>query len=175
MRLARQVFDNMKPSDLRLSPIAIALGAVAIAGAAAWLLRRSAPASTWADPAAAALPAAAEAWQDVWEEAPNSFSFEPELESEQDREVSARPMGRNAGFRAPDDYDALSPEDLGAAFLAGATDTALEEAPSSTAEIAGFQVFKREVPFADSDELADADELADSEDAERVAFADERG
>lgn len=140
-------------------PVAFALGAVAIAGAAAWLLRRSGPVPELADRTIASPPAIAEEWEDL---PPSSFSFEADMES--DEPVDARPIGRNTGFHGPDDHDALSPEELGAAFLAGATDTALEGPPSSTSEIAGFQIYHR---------AALADESSNSD--EPIEVADERG
>jgi hypothetical protein len=145
----------------RFHPVAFFLGAVAIAGAAAWLLRRSGPAPGLVDRAITAPPAVSEAWEDL---PPSSFSFEADLES--DEPVDARPVGRNAGFHSPDDRDALSPEELGAAFLAGATDTALDEPPSSTSEIAGFRMYHR---------AALADEASDSDNDEPVDATDERG
>jgi hypothetical protein len=53
-----------------------------------------------------------------------------------------------------EDYESIDPEDLGAAFLAGATDTPLEPEPRSTAELAGFQIFESEAeePGAGDDE-----------------------
>lgn len=145
----------MKPSVAsHFYPVAFALSAVAVAGAAAWLLRRSGPAPELVDSAIAAVPAITEEWEDL---PPTSFSFEADLET--DEPVDARPAGRNAGFHSPDDHDALSPEELGAAFLAGATDTALEGPPSSTSEIAGFQIFHRAVLAAD--ESDDTDEPVD--------------
>src|SRR5690349_18998092 len=124
-----------RPIVSHLPLVALALGAVAVAGAAVWLLRRSSPAPELAEPRATTVPTLSEEWEEL---APSSLSFGAELDS--DDRVNARPVGRNAGFQTPDDYDAFSPEELGAAFLAGATDTALEEAPGSTSEISGFQI-----------------------------------
>ena len=139
-----------------LRPLPLVAGAACAAGIAAWLWHRHNQAPAPVESAAAAIP---ERTDELEESPPDSFSFEPEREST--RALSARPSGRNAGYQTPDEYDALAPEELGAAFLAGATDTALDEPPSSTAELSGFQIFDRDAPdYQPDDELAD-EELAE--------------
>jgi hypothetical protein len=150
-----------RPIASHFYPVAFALGAVAVASAAAWLLRRSGPAPELVDRPIAAVPVLSgeiseEDWQDL---PPSSLSFE---EARDSQPVDARPARQNVGLQSPDDYDALSPEELGAAFLAGAT--ALEEPPSATSEIAGFRIFHG---------AALADESDDNDD--RVDVPDERG
>jgi hypothetical protein len=139
----------------RLRPLAFVAGAVCAAGIAVWLSRRHGQGSA----ESAADAAASDFDTDELEDSPpNSYTFEAEPNST--RVLSARPSGRNAGYHTPDDYGALSPEELGAAFLAGATDTALDEPPSSTAELSGFQVFDRDTAEYQPDDELPEDELA---------------
>lgn len=101
-----------------------------------WLVRRSG--ENQKTPEVASAPSVGE----NFEESPSSYSFEPAAPPTEG--VTARPSERPTGISSPDDYDSLSPDDLGAAFLAGATDTSLDEPPSSTAELSGFQIYERD-------------------------------
>lgn len=143
-----------RSSFARLRGLAwLASGAVVASATVLWLVRRTA--ENHAPPEPASVPLSV---REDWEEPPNSFSFEPaEAPSEG---VTARPSARPTGISSPDDYDSLSPDDLGAAFLAGATDTSLDEPPSSTAELSGFQIYEADGvrdgnPSAEDDELAE--------------------
>lgn len=119
-------------------------GAAVVAATVTWWLRRSAEPRVAVEP----LPAVTEGVRP--RALPPTWS-RLETEPESSPRISARPSVRHDSPSSPDDYDALSPEDLGAAFLAGATDTALDEPPSSIAEIQGFRIFDRE----ESDEAPD--------------------
>jgi hypothetical protein len=60
-----------------------------------------------------------------------------------DRDVSARPQAHAHRFASADDYDAVSPEELGTAFLARATESVSDvegDDLNDLAEIPGFQV-----------------------------------
>jgi hypothetical protein len=140
----------------RLRPLAFVAGAVCAAGIAVWLSRRHDRASA---ESATDLASSDFDTDELEDSPPNSYTFEAEPQST--RVLSAQPSGRNAGYHTPDDYGALSPEELGAAFLAGATDTALDEPPSSTADLSGFQIFDRDVAEYQSDEELPEDELAE--------------
>lgn len=118
-----------------------------------WLVRRAVENQVPLEPASAPVRVS-----DDWEEPPNSFSFEPaEAPTEG---VTARPSARPSAISSPDDYDSLSPDDLGAAFLAGATDTSLDEPPSSTAELSGFQIYEAD-GARDGSLSAEEDDLAE--------------
>jgi hypothetical protein len=69
-----------------------------------------------------------------------SSGFEPSWSSE--RHLTARPRETYALSESADDYDALSPEELGVAFLVGATEGVSDAPPDSTAEMVGFQIFE---------------------------------
>jgi hypothetical protein len=129
----------------------VAGGAAMVAATLAWLLRRSAVSRAMREP----LPAARH-------RPPLPHWSRIESEPERLPQVSARPSVRHDSPSSPDDYDALSPEDLGAAFLAGATDTAIEDPPSSIAELQGFRVFEREESFDDETDDAIEDPLVRS-------------
>jgi hypothetical protein len=121
--------------------LALALGGVAVVGlAAAWYARRSA---FLAGPATSAPLLHAEeplaVAEYAFEPSPDSFTLEAEPPSESN--LTARPKSHSLGILSHDDSDALLPEELGQAFLAGATDTALDEPPRSTAEASGFRLF----------------------------------
>lgn len=118
----------------------VAGGAAVVAATVTWLLRRSAESHATSAPAT-----------------PDWHRLEPEPDPLP--QVSARPSVRHGSPSSPDDYDALSPEDLGAAFLAGATDTALDEPPSSIAELQGFRIFEREEPVDDATDDSSDDAL----------------
>jgi len=77
---------------------------------------------------------------DSFEPSPDSFTVEAVPPSESN--LTARPKSHSLGILPHDDYEALLPEELGEAFLAGATDTPLDEPPRSTAEASGFQIFE---------------------------------
>lgn len=125
-----------------LKVVAIAVGGVAAAAlATAWVARRSGISAPGI--AAAPAPIATEpslTIDEAFEPSPDSFTFEAEPASE--ATFTARPKGHTLGILSHDDYDAFEPEELGAAFLAAATDTALDEPPRSTADVSGFQVFE---------------------------------
>jgi hypothetical protein len=128
-----------RPHAISIQSIALVLGGFVVAGTAVgWLIRRFGAVAEPLQPP----PTNASALLELPEEpAPSSFSFEPEPASQS--HWSAQPAARRPGIVSLDDYEAFDPEELGAAFLAGATDTALDEPPASTEELAGFQVFER--------------------------------
>ncbi len=134
----------------RIRTVALVAGGAAVAAATiAWLVRRSAES-----------PAARELRPGAGHRAPPPHWSRVEAQPEELPQVTARPSVHLESPSSPDDYDALSPEDLGAAFLAGATDTALEEPPSSIEELQGFRIFEREEPVEgepdeDSDDAID--------------------
>lgn len=142
-------------SFARLRPIAFAAGAVFAAALTVWLVRRAGPPIPDVTMAVADLPYD----EDLEDFPPSSYTFEADVEPDSFR-VSAQPAERIAAYQLLDDYGALSPEELGAAFLAGATDTTVEEPPSSTADASGFQIFDHRVPEYQSDEAIDDAELA---------------
>jgi hypothetical protein len=140
---------------MNLRPLAFAAGALGAATLTAWLLRRA------GQPTPDAAMAVAELGfdEESEESPPSSYAFEADVEPDSLR-ISAQPAERIASSHLLDDNGALSPEELGAAFLAGATDTAVDEPPSSTADASGFQIFDQRVPEYQSDEAIDEAELA---------------
>jgi hypothetical protein len=146
MHFAHHAPDMTRSNTSTVAKLAIAIGGVALASAAvvAWWRRSSAPVAD-ADAAQPVKAASVSLFEDA---APDSFSFEADLPPEP--QLSARPTTRGRNVPSPDDYDAFSPEDLGALFLAGATDTALDEPPASTAEVSGFQIFEPGSPNDDT-------------------------
>lgn len=133
----------------RFRDVALVAGGAAMAAATvAWLLRRSAESRETSESRPPAIAEGARHHLPV--PLPHSARIEPE--AERLPQVSARPSVGHESPSSPDDYDSLSPEDLGAAFLAGATDTALDEPPSSVAELQGFRIFEREEPADISDD-----------------------
>jgi hypothetical protein len=123
-------------------PFVLALGGLAAVGAALfWLTRRSDDQRDLV----VQSPLQSEAYWDedgLEDVSPSSYAFEPEPLS--DGRITARPSDRSVSLQSFDDLDALSPEELGTAFLTGATDTSIEPAPHSTAEISGFQIYDHE-------------------------------
>ncbi|HYJ09856.1 MAG TPA: hypothetical protein VEX18_12630 [Polyangiaceae bacterium] len=149
----------MSLTAFRFRNVALVAGGAAVAAATvAWLLRRAAESRETREHRP---PAIAEGKRHRLP-LPHWSRFEPE--PERLPQVSARPSVRHEGPSSPDDYDALSPEDLGAAFLAGATDTALDEPPSSIAELQGFRIFEREEPADDSSDDESGDAVATIDD-----------
>src|SRR5688500_12295401 len=144
------VRDRMNLIAFRIRNVAlVAAGAAVFAATVAWLLRRSADSRAESE-----LPPAVLA-EGLGRRALPPARSRVEAESEPSPQISARPSVRHDSPSSPDDYDALSPEDLGAAFLAGATDTALDEPPSSISEIQGFRIFDREEADEATDDPSD--------------------
>jgi hypothetical protein len=149
----------MSLTAFRFRNVALVAGGAALAAATvAWLFRRAVDSRETSEHRP---PATVEGARHLVP-SPHWPRFEPEPELPQ---VSARPSVRPEGRSSPDDYDALSPEDLGAAFLAGATDTALDDPPGSIAELQGFQIFEREEPADDSSDDESADAVAAIDDS----------
>lgn len=130
---------------LGLAAASVALGALA----AAWWSRRGATAAPLAEASASPEPLAerdARARDDaLYDLPPDSSVFEPEPVS--DRHITARPSAHASQWQSADDYDAISPDELGAAFLARATDS-LSEGAGDDDEIlderTGFRVVQPE-------------------------------
>jgi hypothetical protein len=103
---------------LGLAAAGVALGALA----ASWWSRRAVSAAPSAQVAARRdldAESAARALDDALHDLPpDSTVFEPAPVS--DRHITARPSAHASQWQSADDYDAISPDELGSAFLARA-------------------------------------------------------
>lgn len=143
--------------------VGLAFAGLALSGLALWLIRRQ--------PEQAPKPAelaSSRSWADSWlpEDAldlpPDSGAFEPAALG--DASITARPQSHSTA-RWTDDYETIGPDDLGAAFLARATETSetLTEVELDPAdEMPGFQISTPDTSGAAEDEQ-DRDDVAFAE------------